>query len=281
MTTTTTNRRRVEGDAPSLRWLVFASVWLVLVLLPGGVMTWLGFAFIGFAVLRPVWIAAAVAYFSATVTFSSDAWGAWGIVLNGALWVLGIGHGLAANRRWLSTLWGRRERGERLFGRGGRPRTVTRSRRRARSGADVPAEAAALFEGDGTLGSDYLADGPSASSAIGRGRESSTRAATPAQPKTRRPSTRSRSRAGENALPEAPVDVNTATQKELQSLPGMTRQRAKGVVKERDRLGGFRSIDQFATVAALQPHELVRLTPALECSPRPRAPRTFGRRVEL
>jgi DNA uptake protein ComE-like DNA-binding protein len=61
----------------------------------------------------------------------------------------------------------------------------------------------------------------------------------------------------------------------------MTRQRAKAVVRERDRLGGFRSIDQFATVASLQPHELVRLTPVLECSPRPRAPRTFGRRVEL
>jgi DNA uptake protein ComE-like DNA-binding protein len=61
----------------------------------------------------------------------------------------------------------------------------------------------------------------------------------------------------------------------------MTRQRAKSVVRERDRLGGFRSIDQFVTVAGLQPHELVRLTPVLECSPRPRAPRTFGRRVEL
>lgn len=269
---------------PSLRWLGFASAWLVFVLLPGGVMTWLGFAVIGFAVLRPVWIAAAVAYFGATVTFSNDAWGAWGVVLNGALWVIGIGHGLAANRRWLSTLWGRRERGERLFGRGGRPRAVTRSRRRARSRADVPAEATALFDGDGTLGSDYLADGTnatSATSASGGGREAATGAATAARRQARRPSTRSRSRAGDDALPDAPVDVNTATQKELQALPGMTRQRAKGIMRERDRLGGFRSVDQFATVAGLQPHELVRLTPVLECSPRPRPQRTFGRRVEL
>ena len=248
---------------------MLSSVWLVFVLLPNGVTTWLGFAIIGFAVLRPIWIAAAVAYFIATVSFSTDAWEAWGVVLNGALWVVGIGHGLAANRRWLSILWGRRERGERLLGRGGRPGTPRRgdrpARTRDRSRDDLPVEARALLEGEGTQGSDYVADEPVASPPA--------RAAS----STRRPSTRGR----EKALPDAPVDVNTASQRDLQSLPGITRQRAKQIVRERDRLGGFRSVEQFATVASLQPHELVRLAPALECSPRPRPPRTFGRRVEL
>ncbi len=276
-----TTDRRTRGDrppradGPSTRWLVVASLWLVFVLMPNGVTTWLGFAIVGFAIVRPFWIAAAFAYFVATVAVSTDAWGARGVIFGGALWVVGIAHGLAANRLWLSTLWGRRERGERLLGRGRRPTSTRRpADRRPAPGRDesMPAEAAGLLDGAGTDRSDYLADDLADDVSRDRtvGRDRTGRAA------------RSAGRAArQDALPEDPVDVNTATQRQLTALPGLTRQRAKALLRERDRLGGFSSVDQFAAVAGLQPHELVRLTPVLECSPRPRRPRAFGRRVEL
>ncbi|RUQ99079.1 ComEA family DNA-binding protein [Labedella endophytica] len=256
-------------DGPSARWLLLTSIWLVFVLLPNGVTTWLGFAFIGFAMLRPVWIAASVAYFVATVMIeTTEALGAWSVVLGGVLWVVGIAHGIAANRTWQTTLWSRMERGLSPLGRG-RP---SRSRRTAsrRSGRDVPDEAVGLLDAAGTDGSDYLAETPSGGRTSASGRSSrASRGRTPA------PNTR------QKALPTTPVDVNTATQKALQALPGFTRQRAKAVLAERERLGGFSSVEQFSAVASLQPHELTRLLPVLECSPRPRRARSFGRRVDL
>ncbi|TFC58935.1 MULTISPECIES: hypothetical protein [unclassified Cryobacterium] len=42
----------------------------------------------------------------------------------------------------------------------------------------------------------------------------------------------------------------------------------------------FPSLEAFAATAALQPHELVRLGSEAFCSPRPRAKRGFGRRVD-
>jgi DNA uptake protein ComE-like DNA-binding protein len=242
-------------------------VWLVFVLMPNGATTWLGFAIIGVVVVRPVWIGAAVAYFVATVVIgTTEALGAWSVVLGGALWVLGIAHGIAANRLWQTTLWSRMERGVRLVGRGTEPRRgAARAAGRSRS---VPTEAVGLLDAAGTDRSDYLADEQSGASArAGSGQASRGR----------------RSASGSRAaqLPAAPVDVNTAAQKALQSLPGFTRQRAKAVIRERDRLGGFSSVEQFAVVAALQPHELARLAPVLECSPKPRRARSFGRRVDL
>lgn len=82
--------------------------------------------------------------------------------------------------------------------------------------------------------------------------------------------------------PAAPtVDVNKASRRELARLPGMDRESARAVVTERDRRGGFASLEDFARAAGLQPHEAVRLRAHAFCSPRPRPPRTFARRVDL
>lgn len=268
MTNALTTSRWGGPDGPSFRWLGLTSVWLVFVLLPNGVTTWLGFAIIGFAILRPAWIVAGLVYFIATVSVSAaDGLGAWSVILGGGLWVIGIAHGIAANRRWQTILWSRMESGTRLLGTG-RARRNTRSARGGRPARSTPPEAAGLLDAAGTDRSDYLADEGSGAAAPA-----------PARVPRRRRAPAAGARA--TALPSSPVDVNTATQKELQSLPGFTRQRSKAAIRERDRLGGFASVDQFATVVGLQPHELVRIAPALACSPRPRRARSFGRRVDL
>ncbi len=77
------------------------------------------------------------------------------------------------------------------------------------------------------------------------------------------------------------VDVNTASRRELARLPGMDRRTAAVALAERERRGGFASLDDFARAAGLQPHEAVRLRAHAFCSPRPRPKRTFARRVDL
>jgi DNA uptake protein ComE-like DNA-binding protein len=269
VTSATRSSRWGGADGPTFRWLCLTSVWLVFVLMPNGATTWLGFAIIGFAVLRPTWIVAGLVYFIVTVSISAaaDDVGAWSVIFGGALWVAGIAHGIVANRRWQTILWSRMESGVRLIGSGRAQRDKARTQG-GRASRTVPPAAAGLLDAAGTDRSDYLADDAE-----------KTPDAPPARASRRRrtPATASR----ETALPTTPVDVNTATQKEMRTLPGFTRQRATAAIRERDRLGGFSSVEQFATIAGLQPHELVRLGPALECSPKPRRVRSFGRRVDL
>jgi hypothetical protein len=62
---------------------------------------------------------------------------------------------------------------------------------------------------------------------------------------------------------EAPVEANTASQRTLGRLPGVTPALARRWVAERRRRGGFRDIDDLATALELQPHEIVRLRPRL------------------
>lgn len=68
---------------------------------------------------------------------------------------------------------------------------------------------------------------------------------------------------GRAAPVEAPVEANTAGQRTLTRLPGVTPALARRWVAERRRRGGFRDIDDLATALDLQPHEIVRLRPRL------------------
>ena len=61
----------------------------------------------------------------------------------------------------------------------------------------------------------------------------------------------------------APVEANTASQRALARLPGVTPALARRWVDERRRRGGFRDIDDLASALDLQPHEIVRLRPRL------------------
>ena len=57
------------------------------------------------------------------------------------------------------------------------------------------------------------------------------------------------------------VNVNTATVAELQLLPGIGEARARAVVAERKRRGGFKSVDELLEVKGIGDASLERLRP--------------------
>jgi hypothetical protein len=75
--------------------------------------------------------------------------------------------------------------------------------------------------------------------------------------------TPSSGRAPLDATLAPPVEANTAGQRTLARLPGVTPVLARRWVAERRRRGGFRDIDDLAAALDLQPHEIVRLRPRL------------------
>ena len=64
-----------------------------------------------------------------------------------------------------------------------------------------------------------------------------------------------------------PVEVNTVGLHVLAALPGFDPQRARQVLAERDRRGGFGSLSEFVAAAGLAPHEYARLRDRLVCAP--------------
>ncbi len=56
-----------------------------------------------------------------------------------------------------------------------------------------------------------------------------------------------------------PVDLNTATQRQLEALPGVGPATAQAILAERDRRGGFRSVDELIEVRGIGPAKLEAL----------------------
>lgn len=145
--------------------------------------------------------------------------------------------------------------------------------------------------------SDYLAPAPPASAV--------TPAATPPAPTAPRrrlppPPTRPPLRGTDRPLPPPPsapprsrplaaetipdpIDLNTATVDDIASLPGVGVATAHRIVEERNRRGGFESVDEAALAAKLQPHVRSRLQQAAVVSERqqPRRRGTAGRIVDI
>ena len=109
--------------APSVGWIIGMSLWLLPVLLGGGTTTWIGFGIIGLATLKRSWIIAAAVYAAVAFVASVASDTVVGLALQIAIIAVGTVDALIANRRWLLTMWGRRERGVRMLG-GGLPRVA-------------------------------------------------------------------------------------------------------------------------------------------------------------
>ncbi len=56
----------------------------------------------------------------------------------------------------------------------------------------------------------------------------------------------------------AVVNINTATEAELQTLPGITPSRAKAIIDYRSKAGAFRSTDDLANVDSLIDMRVIR-----------------------
>ncbi len=59
------------------------------------------------------------------------------------------------------------------------------------------------------------------------------------------------------------VNINTATSAELQLLPGIGESRAKLILEERSRRGGFKSVDDLLAVKGIGEKSLENLKPYL------------------
>ena len=63
------------------------------------------------------------------------------------------------------------------------------------------------------------------------------------------------------------LDLNHASQEQLQKLPGIGPASAKKIVQERDRRGGFRSVNDLLKVRGIGRNLVVRLRPYVTVSP--------------
>ena len=58
-----------------------------------------------------------------------------------------------------------------------------------------------------------------------------------------------------------PVNLNTATQAELEELPGIGPVLASAILTERDRRGGFRSVNELRSVRGIGEQRFADLAP--------------------
>jgi competence protein ComEA len=61
------------------------------------------------------------------------------------------------------------------------------------------------------------------------------------------------------ATPAGPLDLNTATLEQLDALPGVGPATAQAIIDERDRRGGFTSVDDLLDVRGIGPAKLEQL----------------------
>jgi competence protein ComEA len=62
------------------------------------------------------------------------------------------------------------------------------------------------------------------------------------------------------------VNVNTATQEELQQLPGIGEARAKAILDARRERGGFKSVEELLEIRGIGPANLEKLRPHVSVS---------------
>ena len=72
---------------------------------------------------------------------------------------------------------------------------------------------------------------------------------------------RAKSTASAPAVPAAPVNLNTATQAQLESLPGIGASTAKRIVEYRQKSGGFKKIEELMNVKGIGEKSFLKLKP--------------------
>lgn len=296
------------NDKPSIPWMLLRSSWLLLTLLPGPIATWLGFAIIGGVARRGSWFGLSAGFAAAAIVANLEVWGPWRDLVATLVYLAGIIAGLFVNPRWLRILWERKINGgataskprsrtstwhrapqtsttRRTTNVDGGTMTVTtssttttssssrsaRKKAAAKNRAEQKRRAGERRKAQDAARAEQLSEAQRLLAEAGGSGDDLYEAATaPTAPAASAPS-----------IAAEPVDVNTASARDIQDLPGMSRRSARAAVKQREDRGGFSSLDDFAAAAGLQPHEVVRLRTAATCSPPPSGPRTFGRRVDF
>ncbi|MDM5329952.1 helix-hairpin-helix domain-containing protein [Neobacillus sp. CF12] len=83
-------------------------------------------------------------------------------------------------------------------------------------------------------------------------------------------------------LTSDPIDLNKASDLELAGLPGVGPILAKKAIMERDRIGGFRSLEDFSQLLGLKPHIVEKIRPLVAVGPAEAPPQKWsGRMVDF
>lgn len=273
-------RTGTAKDAPSIPWMLGMSSWMLLTVVPGPIVTWLGFSIIGVVSRSRRLLILAVVWGAAAILVSLEIWGQWQPLIRGIVYLSGMLVALMVNPGWLRTMWQRRldRAGESDASASG----GTASGRSSSSGSSTSKPTSRSSRRSRAAAARAAAKGEAEAAAEARAKAEQTSRAGAAE------ADRLASAAGASStdyldaaeLTPEPVDVNTAAAAELEKLPGMSRSRARRAVREREAQGGFTSVEDFGETVGLQPHEIVRLRKLATCSPRPRGERRFGRRVD-
>ncbi|MBM7808312.1 hypothetical protein JOD57_004149 [Geodermatophilus bullaregiensis] len=270
--------RSAENRLLSASWRRRHSLWLLGPLFGLGMVTWASFLYIGWKARRRAWLVAGALYAVATaVGFyftdgtegpdgKSNEWLGGFLV---ALWVGGIVHALLSNRAWLT--WRSQDT---------TPWYAQQAQQPVAGGTvpvpGPPAELSAL----GIDSSRFYAAAPP--SAVPQ-QPVATLTGDPAPPPPPAPPvaypaplgapTASHAPQAPSSVP--PLDINEATEHQLVALPGVTPERAGRLVIARAHRGGFSTVEEFAEVAGLAPHEHQHIRRLVHCS-RPASPRPAG-----
>ena len=101
-------RTGTAKDAPSIAWMLGMSSWMLLTVVPGPIVTWLGFSIIGVASRSRRLLILAVVWGAAAILVSLEIWGQWQPLVRGIVYLSGMLVALMVNPGWLRTMWQRR-----------------------------------------------------------------------------------------------------------------------------------------------------------------------------
>ncbi|HKQ86556.1 MAG TPA: helix-hairpin-helix domain-containing protein [Candidatus Acidoferrales bacterium] len=71
--------------------------------------------------------------------------------------------------------------------------------------------------------------------------------------------------------PDHPIDLNAATEKELEELPGVGPTTAKAIVEFREKSGKFKRVDDLLVIRGISEAKLARIRPYVVIGPPPAA----------
>lgn len=80
-----------------------------------------------------------------------------------------------------------------------------------------------------------------------------------------------RSAFAKKKAPDHPIDLNTATEKELEELPGVGPTTAKAIVEFREKSGKFKRVDDLLVIRGISEAKLARIRPYVVIGPPPAA----------
>jgi comEA protein len=75
--------------------------------------------------------------------------------------------------------------------------------------------------------------------------------------------------AGASAVPTTPVNINTATQEQLEALPGLGAKVAQRIIEYRQKNGNFKKVEDLMNVKGIGEKSFLKLKPMLTVSQKP------------